>query len=99
MKLSKKNATIQRSMHKAIASGKTLGGLLVGIAATISGCREGNSPASTMGSYPNPFYHENGASETRSRRAIPGEPPEPQPAGTNAVNECKNSGSTQTPGK
>jgi hypothetical protein len=99
MKLSKKNAALQRTMRKTIASGKTLGGLLVGIAATITGCREGNSPASTMGSYPNPFYHENGASESRSRRAIPGEPPVPQPDETNAVSECKNSGSNHTPGK
>ena len=99
MKLSKKNAALQRTMQKAIASGKTLGGLLVGIAATVAGCREGNSPESTMGSYPNPFYHENGASETRSRRAIPGEPPVPQPDETNAVSECKNGGANNTSDK
>ena len=34
MKLSKKNAARQSAIHRAIASGKTLGGLLVGLAAT-----------------------------------------------------------------
>ena len=67
MRLSKKNSAIQRAIQKAVASGKTLGGLLVGITATIAGCREGNSPASTMGCYPNPYYQKNGAGETRER--------------------------------
>lgn len=40
MKLSKKNAARQSAIHKAIVSGKALGGLLVGLAATsaIIGC-------------------------------------------------------------
>ena len=55
MKLSKKNAARQRVLQKAIASGKTLGGLLVGLTAAtvVGGCKE-PSPASTMGSYPRP---------------------------------------------
>ena len=64
MKLSKKNATRQRVLQKAIASGKALGGLLVGItAATVAGgCRE-HSPASTMGSYPRPQQQANATNE------------------------------------
>jgi hypothetical protein len=64
MKLSKKNAALQRAMQKAIASGKALGGLLVGItAATVAGgCRE-HSPASTMGSYPRPQQQANATNE------------------------------------
>ena len=51
MKLSKKNAALQRAMQKAIASGKALGGLLVGITAAtvVGGCKE-PSPASTTAS-------------------------------------------------
>ena len=64
MKLSKKNAALQRAMQKAIASGKALGGLLVGITAAtvVGGCKE-PSPASTMGSYPRPQQQANATSE------------------------------------
>ena len=51
MKLSKKREALQRAIHKAVASGKALGGLIVGLAATVAGCRE-HSPANTMGDYP-----------------------------------------------
>ena len=51
MKLSKRSEALQRAIHKAVASGKALGGLLVGLAATVTGCRE-HTPANTMGSYP-----------------------------------------------
>ena len=49
MKLSKENAARQRVLQKAIASGKTLGGLLVGLTAAtaVGGCQ---TPARTMGS-------------------------------------------------
>ena len=59
MKLSKKNAARQRVLQKAIASGKTLGGLLVSITAAtvVGGCR-GPSPASTMGRFPDPRYEQ-----------------------------------------
>ena len=64
MKLSKKSAALQRAIHKALASGKALSGLIVGLAATVSGCRD-HSPATTMGDYPNP----NTVRETRTRRS------------------------------
>ena len=88
MKLSKKGAAIQRSIHDALASGKALGGLLVGFAATVAGCGERHTPANTMGDYPAspPLQQEN---TQRDCRAIPGEPPVPQPAKTNVVNESK----------
>jgi LysM repeat protein len=64
MKLSKKNAARQRALQKAIASGKTLGGLLVGFTAAtvVGGCQE-PSPARTMGSYPRPQQQANATSE------------------------------------
>ena len=95
MKLSKKSAAIQQVLHKAIASGKALGGLLIGLAATVSGCRE-HSPANTMGDYPASPQQQNAM---RNRRAIPGEPPVPQPAETNVVNEHKNRKANRFMGK
>ena len=97
MKLSKKSVALQRSIHKAVASGKALGGLLVGLAATVSGCRE-HSPANTMGDYPaSPHIQEENA--MRNRRAIPGVPSVPQPAETNVVNESKSRKADCIPGK
>ena len=91
MKLSRKSTAIQRAIHRAVSSGKALGGLLVGLATVaVAGCRDNNSSAHTMGRFPDPRHHDNAAGETRNRRAIPGEPPEPQPAETNSMNECKN---------
>ncbi len=63
MKLSKKSAAIQRAIHDALASGKALGGLLVGFAATVAGCGERHTPANTMGKYPSPYYQENATNE------------------------------------
>ena len=63
MKLSKKGAAIQRAIHDALASGKALGGLLIGFAATVAGCRESHSPAHTMGRFPDPRYQENAKNE------------------------------------
>ena len=97
MKLSKKRAALQRAIHKALASGKALGGLLVGLASTVSGCRD-HSPASTMGDYPaSPQQQEE--NDLRNRRAVPGEPPVPQPAETNAVNERKSRKANRFMGK
>ena len=97
MKLSKRSATLQRAIHKAVASGKALGGLLVGLAATVTGCRE-HTPANTMGSYPaSPQQQQENA--MRNRRVIPGEPPEPQPAETNVVNERKSRKANRIMGK
>ena len=98
MKLSKKRAALQGAIHKALASGKTLGGLLVGLAATVAGCREHHSPANTMGDYPAPQPLQED-DVLRSRRAVPGEPPVPQPAETNVVNECKKRKANRIMGK
>ena len=92
MKLSKKNAARQRVLQKAIASGKTLGGLLVGLTAAtvVGGCKD-PSPASTMGSYPRPQQQANATSENVGEFVTEGaiaEPetktPQPKP---NAVRE------------
>ena len=98
MKLSKKNAARQRVLQKAIASGKTLGGLLVGLTAAtvVGGCKD-TSPASPMGSYPRPQQQANATSEnvgefaTGGVIAVPGniavpKPKTPQPK-PNAVRE------------
>jgi hypothetical protein len=85
VKLSRKNSAVQRAIRNAVASGKALGGLLVGLAAVVSGCREHHTSATTMGRFPDPRYQENSGNETGGRRAIPGEPPEPQPAETNSA--------------
>ena len=85
MKLSKKSAAIQRAIHDALASGKALGGLLVGF-------------ANTMGKYPSPYYQENATNENTevfvtdgeplSLPPVPGEPPLMQePTKTNAACE------------
>ena len=102
MKLSKKNAARQRVLQKAIASGKTLGGLLVGLTAAtvVSECKD-SSPASTMGSYPRPRQQANSTSEnvgefvTEGAIAVP-KPQTPQPK-PNAVREQR--GKTPTMGK
>ena len=88
MKLSKKGEACQRAIHKALAAGKALGGLLAGVAMSmVGGCSE-HSPADTMGSYPAP----NSANEGRKRSAsVMGKmlltPPRQSKTCTNAVNE------------
>ena len=64
MKLSKKNRARQRAIQKTIASGKALGGLLVGLTAAtvVGGCKE-SSPSRTMGSYPRPQQQANATNE------------------------------------
>ena len=64
MKLSKKNAARQLVLQKTIASGKALGGLLVGLTAAtvVGGCKE-SSPSRTMGSYPRPQQQANATNE------------------------------------
>ena len=82
MKLSKKSAAIQRAIYDALASGKALGGLLVGFAATVAGCGERHTPANTMGKYPSPYYQENSTNENTEVFVTDGEPlslpPEPE---------------------
>ena len=92
MKLSKKDAARQRALQKAIASGKTLGGLLVGLTAAtvVGGCKE-PSPAPTMGSYPSPQQQANATSENAGEFVTQGviaapKPKTPQPK-PNAVRE------------
>ena len=98
MKLSKTSAALQRAIHRAVASGKAVGGLIVGLAATVAGCRE-HTPANTMGSYPaSPQQQEENALKGH-RRAIPGEPPVPQPAETNAASERRNCKANRIMGK
>ena len=68
MKLSKKSQSRQRAIAKAIASGKSLGGLLAGLAAAVfTGCRD-NSPRVPMGDVPNQ-QQPNAAHEKRGRDA------------------------------
>ena len=104
MKLSKKNAARQRALQKAIASGKTLGGLLVGLTAAtaVGGCA-----TPTMGICPRPQQQANATSEnagefvTQGAIAVPGKiaapkPKTPQPK-PNAVREQR--GKTTVMGK
>ena len=65
MKLSKKGAAVQQAIHDALASGKALGGLLVGFAATVAGCGERHTPANTMGRFPDSRYQENTKNENK----------------------------------
>lgn len=96
MKLSKRDAAIQRAIHDTLTSGKALGGLLVGFAATVAGCGECHTPANTMGSFPNPSCQENAKNENAEEFVTEGEIPEPgeitaqaeEPSRTNAVREA-----------
>ena len=96
MKLSKKGAAIQRAIHNALASGKALGGLLIGFAATVTGCSERHSHAHTMGRFPDPRYQENAKNEKAELAVTEGEVPVPgkiraqgqEPSKTNAVREA-----------
>ena len=100
MKLSKKGAAIQRAIHDSLASGKALGGLLVGLAATVAGCGERHSPA-VMGRFPDSRYQENAKNENTEEFVTEGEMPgaeevpaqEPEPSKTNAVREVQGKGS------
>ncbi|MBQ7188504.1 MAG: hypothetical protein IJR99_03720 [Kiritimatiellae bacterium] len=72
MKLNKENSAIQRAIRKALESGKSLGGLLLGIAATaITGCRE-RTPANTMGRYPSRPEQQNACQEVEDPAAVRG---------------------------
>ena len=65
MKLSKVNTARQGAIGKALASGKGLGGLLVGLATAVAGGCGSRSPSAVMGDYPAPEQPKNTASETR----------------------------------
>ena len=85
MKLSKKNAARQRALQKAIASGKALGGMLVGFAASVVGC------VPTMGRFPAPNSQENAKNENREVFVTEGEVPAQgqEPSRTNADREAQ----------
>lgn len=89
MKLSKKNAARQSTISRALASGKGLGGLLVGIAtAVVGGCSE-RSPSTVMGDYPAP-QQLNTERETRDASVMGKmilKDDKSQNCTTNAVNE------------
>jgi len=89
MKLSKKNAARQSAISRALASGKGLGGLLVGIAAAVvGGCSE-RSPSTVMGDYPAP-QQLNTERETRDASVMGKmilKDDKSQNCTTNAVNE------------
>ena len=55
MKLSKKNQARQRAIRKAIASGKSVGGLLAGaLALATTGCSPGGHTQGPIGRFPDP---------------------------------------------
>ena len=97
MKLSKKGAAVQQAIHDALASGKALGGLLIGFAATVAGCGDRHSSAHTMGRFPDPRYQENAKNEDAKVFVTEGEIPEPEetpaqeqePSKTNAIREVQ----------
>ena len=67
MNLSQKNKTLLRNIRDMLASGKTLCGLLVGIATSAigSGCQRDRGPHNVMGSYPKPEPDANVRNERR----------------------------------
>ncbi len=70
MKLSKKNQARQRAIRKAIASGKSVGGLLAGaLALATAGCSPKGNPG-PIGRFPDPSYEE------RARRNAGNEGPQ-----------------------
>jgi len=72
MKLTKENSAIQRAIRRVLASGKSLGGLLIGLATTtITGCRE-RTPANTMGRYPSRETQQNACQEMEDPAAVRG---------------------------
>ncbi len=83
MKLSKKNQARQRAIRKAIASGKSVGGLLAGaLVLATTGCSPRSSPG-PIGRFPDPSYetkaNTNACNETPPVQTTPGEAPPPKP--------------------
>ena len=83
MKLSKKNQARQRAIRKAIASGKSVGGLLAGaLALATTGCSP-RSAQGPIGRFPDPSYetkaNTNACNETPPVQTTPGEAPPPKP--------------------
>jgi len=82
MKLSKKNQARQRAIRKAIASGKSVGGLLAGaLALATTGCSPRPSPG-PIGRFPDRRYEEQAgrkANNESPRRVPMGDVPNDQP--------------------
>ena len=82
MKLSKKNQARQRAIRKAIASGKSVGGLLAGaLALATTGCSPRPSPG-PIGRFPDPSYEEQAgrkANNETPRRVPMGDVPNDRP--------------------
>ena len=83
MKLSKKNQARQRAIRKAIASGKSVGGLLAGaLALATTGCSPRSAPG-PIGRFPDPSYetkaNTNACNQTPPVQTTPGEAPPPKP--------------------
>ena len=59
MKLSKKNQARQRAIRKALASGKSVSGLLAGaLTIATTGCNPRSSPRGPIGRFPDSRYEE-----------------------------------------
>ena len=88
MKLTKKNAKRQKAIQKALASGKGLGGLLVGLAAaTVAAGCNGRIPFFGTAGKPANFHNE--VPDIFVTDGVVPELPEPaEPATTNATNEA-----------
>ena len=84
MKLSKKNQARQHAIRKALASGKSVSGLLAGaLALATTGCSPGGHTHGPIGRFPDPSYQErantNACNETPPVQTTTGEVPPPQP--------------------
>ena len=89
MKLTKKNARRLKAIQKALASGKGLGGLLVGLAAaTVTAGCNGRIPFFTTAGKPANFHNEV-PDVFVTEGEVPELPEPPEPATTNAANETK----------
>ena len=89
MKLTKKNARRLKAIQKALASGKGLGGLLVGLAAaTVAAGCDGRIPFFTTAGKPANFHNEE-PDIFVTEGEVPELPEPPEPATTNDVNEAK----------
>ena len=89
MKLTKKNARRMKAIQKALASGKGLGGLLVGLAAATvaTGCNVRMPFFRTAGRPAN--FHNEELDIFVPEGEVPELPEPPEPATTNAANEAK----------
>ncbi len=87
MKLTKKNARRLKAIQKSLASGKGLGGLLVGLAAaTVAAGCNGRIPFFSTPGRPANFHNEDDIFVTDGE--VPELPEPPEPVATNAANEA-----------